>query len=46
MKLLSFFYKGKVYAILITSEEVKLYTNKDTLMFNHVYEAVDWLKYR
>lgn len=46
MKLSSFFYKGEVYAILVTPFEVTLYTNRKTFGFASYYEAVDWLKHR
>lgn len=45
MKLTSFSYKGKVYALYI-GEITVLYTDKKILMFNSYYEAIDWLKYR
>ena len=46
MRLISFIYEGIVYAILLTSNEVKLYTKRGTLEFNNYYEVIDWLKHR
>ena len=44
--LASFTFKGNTYAIAIIDGIAVLYTNRKTMEFDNMYQAIDWIKYR